>query len=69
MSEFGGKPSYDGKRSRSVSERRSAANHARVTEMLFSPTKRELRDMLADAVRNTPKLPPEPEGETDATDH
>lgn len=60
---------FDSKRSQSFFERSSASRHAHINHILTTPTKRELREDLARAVRNTAELPIPTEGETDASDH
>lgn len=46
-----------------------ALSAARIGYALNNPTKQELRDELAEAVRNTAKLPTQTKGESDASDH
>ncbi len=50
-------------------QRDDVRTRAHVNDILTNPTKRELRDELAQACANTAKLPIPTEGETDASDH
>lgn len=60
---------FDQKGRQAHFDRVNASRHAHITHILTQPTKQQLRDELAEAVRNTAKLPTQTEGESDASDH